>query len=307
MADHPLISKNIFESSRASRIYVLPNLMTAGNLFCGFLSVICCIQAHTAVIGGDIARATELHNRAAWLILAAIIFDALDGRLARLGGRESLFGKEFDSLADVVSFGTAPALLVFSLNLGPTARYPLLAHVGWFIGFIYLLCAAIRLARFNVLTHPAVYSRRKNLTKDFIGLPTPAAAGTTASLVFFINEWGISALHLLLPPLMLLTSCLMVSGVRYPCFKEVDWRTRLRFRAFILLFAIAILIWEWWHTLAAAMFLSYLFYGIFTHSRVVSARRQRMRVIEKERPQLVKKVKKTSEQPDKKKRAREQL
>jgi len=120
---------------------------------------------------------------AVWLILGAAAFDTLDGRLARVGGRESLFGAEFDSLADVVSFGLVPALLVFFLILSPTHGYPIFQQLGGFLSFIYLLCAAIRLARFNVITNPLLHRDSKDSSKDFLGLPVPAAAGTVASLV----------------------------------------------------------------------------------------------------------------------------
>ena len=114
---------NPYNVTQASRIYFLPNLMTAGNLFCGFAAVIKCIQARLLTDAGEYALLhpnlswITLYTQAVWLILAAVIFDALDGRLARMGGRTSLFGAEFDSLADVVSFGVAPALMVFFLIL----------------------------------------------------------------------------------------------------------------------------------------------------------------------------------------------
>lgn len=274
------VRKDIFESTRASRIYLLPNLMTAGNLFCGFLAVIRCIQAHTHAILGDVDLSMTLYSQVVWLILAAILFDALDGRLARLGGRESLFGKEFDSLADVVSFGIAPALLVFSLILGPAAQYPFFQRIGWFIGFVYLLCAAVRLARFNVLTHPAVYSAKQDLpTKDFVGLPVPAAAGTIASLVFFLHGYDLREGAIALPFLMLLIAYLMVSVIRFPSFKEIDWRTRLRFRSFILIFAAAVLIWQWWEIGLVLLFLGYIGYAMVLHFRRQSRLAARLQLL----------------------------
>src|SRR5438445_9523568 len=125
------------------KIYLLPNLMTAGNLFCGFLATL-------KILEGTLRREklldpSSVFHDAIWLILAACIFDLLDGRLARLGGRESPFGREFDSIADIVSFGVAPALLVFKIVL-----YDLPSRIGWLIAVFYLLCGALRLARFNV-------------------------------------------------------------------------------------------------------------------------------------------------------------
>jgi len=166
----------------AARIYFLPNLFTAGNLFFGFVAIIRCIQARY----GDWGNSNELYTEAVWCILFAAFCDALDGRLARLGGRESLFGKEFDSIADTVSFGVAPALMVFFLILGPgLVEYAdLFQQIGWLVGFVYLLCVAVRLARFNVVTNPLLPGvSAKASTKDFMGLPSPAAAGFVASLV----------------------------------------------------------------------------------------------------------------------------
>src|SRR6185312_8202673 len=119
------------------------------------------------------------HYRAAvWFILGAAAFDTLDGRLARMGGRESLFGAEFDSLADVISFGFAPTLMMFFFILSPSQGIPWFRSVGWFVGFAFLLCAAIRLARFNVITNPLLHRGKKESSKDFVGLPVPAAAAT---------------------------------------------------------------------------------------------------------------------------------
>jgi len=183
---------NPYNVTQASRIYFLPNLMTAGNLFCGFVAVIKCIQARLMTDAGEYAAAhvgitaLELYTQAVWCILLAVVFDSLDGRLARLGGRTSLFGAEFDSLADVVSFGVAPALMVFFLILAPREEYQWFRELGWFIAFIYLLCGAVRLARFNVITNPLLHRAEAESNKDFVGLPIPAAAGTVASLVMLL-------------------------------------------------------------------------------------------------------------------------
>src|SRR5690606_27881596 len=131
-----------------------------------------------------------LYEQAVWFIVAAVVCDALDGRLARLGGRESLFGKEFDSIADIVSFGLAPALMVFFPILSPKDDTLIFQQLGWAIGFIYLLCAGIRLARFNVITHPLIISAGKEATGEFMGLPVPAAAGVIASLVLVLNSYA---------------------------------------------------------------------------------------------------------------------
>ncbi len=274
----PNLNKEIFEATRASRIYLLPNLMTAGNLFCGFVAIIKCIQAQTASMAGNEEIAALFYTHAVGFILAAVIFDALDGRLARLGGRESLFGKEFDSIADIVSFGIAPALMVFLLILSPTDAYPFFQRIGWFIGFVYLLCAAVRLSRFNVITHPAVFSRsRENRTKDFIGLPVPAAAGTIASLVFFLNSHELQRLSILLPLLMLLIAFLMVSSIHYPSFREIDWNTKARFRTFIVIFAVGVMLFLWRENGLILVFLGYISYGIYMHFKSRAVRIEKIR------------------------------
>jgi CDP-diacylglycerol---serine O-phosphatidyltransferase len=265
--------ENPYNVTQASRIYFLPNLMTAGNLFCGFVAVIKCIQARLeAIAPGTYAHTpAELYTLAVWFILAAVIFDSLDGRLARLGGRESLFGAEFDSLADVISFGVAPALMVFFLILSPTQGYPLFRQIGWFIGFIYLLCAAVRLARFNVITNPLLHTP-KDSSKDFVGLPVPAAAGTVVSLVLLLlhlsdDNLVFHRLALALPVLLLLIAGLMVSTIRYPSFKNVDWQTKTRVRTFvIIIIAVCLIFWQQ-EVAFISLFLAYIFYGIIRYFR----------------------------------------
>ena len=258
--------------SDASKIYCWPNLMTAGNLFCGFVAVIMCIQAHYAMRGSDIitAEASSIYTRAVWLIFAAMGFDALDGRLARMVGKESLFGAEFDSLADIVSFGLAPALMVFFLILSPTQGYPHFREIGWLLGFIYLLCAAIRLARFNVITHPLLQKAGVPVNKDFLGLPVPVAAGTVAALVLFLlnlaaHERELQRWALVLPILMLLIAFLMVSKVRYPSGKQIDFQTKTKLTTLILyvVAAAAAVLYKEIGMLICC--LGYIFYGLIRH------------------------------------------
>lgn len=268
---------NPYHVTQASRIYFLPNLMTAGNLFCGFVAVINCIHARlaeTAVDGLYLGLAPAAHYRyAVYCIFFGALFDLLDGRLARLGGRESLFGAEFDSLADVVSFGIAPALMVFFYILSPTQGLPLFREIGWFHGFIYLLCAAMRLARFNVLTNPLLHQGAKDSNKDFVGLPVPAAASTVAALMLlmlklyegekFPPAWVVIAL----PFLMLLIALLMMSTVRYPSGKQIDLQTKTRPGVLVgaLLLVAAALWWREFSLLTAC--LGYIFFGLLRHAR----------------------------------------
>jgi CDP-diacylglycerol---serine O-phosphatidyltransferase len=269
---------NPYNVTQASRIYFLPNLMTAGNLFCGFAAVIKCIQARLLIDAGEYATlhttlsSTTLYTHAVWLILAAVIFDSLDGRLARMGGRTSLFGAEFDSLADVVSFGVTPALMVFFLILAPRGDYQWFRELGWIIAFIYLLCGAVRLARFNVITNPMLHRSEAESHKDFVGLPIPAAAGTVASLVLLLlnmaaNAKELRTLTLALPLILILVSFLMVSTVRYPSFKQVNWEFKTRFRTFIVVFVGIVLIVRLQEVALCVLFLAYITYGLFTHYR----------------------------------------
>jgi len=205
------------------------------------------------------------------LIFGAVVFDSLDGRLARMGGRTSLFGAEFDSLADVVSFGMAPALMMFFLILAPHGDYQWFRELGWFIAFIYLLCGAVRLARFNVITNPLLHRAEMESNKDFVGLPIPAAAGTVASLVLLLLNMSANArelreLTLALPLLMILVSFLMVSTVRYPSFKQINWETKIRFRTFVgVLIVVGLAIKLRLEVTLFFLFLSYISYGLFTH------------------------------------------
>src|SRR5436190_20759240 len=151
------------------KIYFLPNLLTAGNLFCGFVAL-------TKIVEADLSTGYQDIRFALGFILLACIFDLFDGRVARMGGVESPFGREFDSLADLISFGAAPAFLVHRVVLANF--FPERPEIGWFIASVYLICGAFRLARFNCLAAQATGGARK----DFLGLPIPPAAGLRSSL-----------------------------------------------------------------------------------------------------------------------------
>ncbi|MFN8789869.1 MAG: CDP-diacylglycerol--serine O-phosphatidyltransferase [Bdellovibrionales bacterium] len=189
-------------------IYILPNLMTTCNLFAGFFSVIQALRGNFLW--------------AAYAIVIAAIFDQLDGRLARLTRSTSKFGAEYDSICDVVSFGMAPALLLFLWALEPFGR------VGWVACFLYVACGALRLARFNV--QAGVVEKAY-----FQGLPIPMAAGIVASSVLAFTDlgWEASASRLLLFMTILL-AFVMVSTFRYRSFKDLDLKERLPFQYLIL-------------------------------------------------------------------------
>lgn len=253
----PAKYKNAHE---ASRIYLLPNLFTAGNMFCGFLAIIFCIQAKYLSV--DEAQSAVLYTQAVACILGAFLCDGLDGRIARISKRESLFGLEFDSIADTVSFGVAPAMMVFFLILSPKEGYEFFTKIGWIIGFIYLLCVGVRLARFNVLTHPLLPKDPNTVkTKDFMGLPSPAGAGMIASLVLVLIDKELRYLTVLLPFFMLFIAILMVSNIPYPSFKRIGWDTRARAQTFILIIISVALIAVFHKYSFALIFLGYIFYG----------------------------------------------
>ncbi|MBJ6723481.1 CDP-diacylglycerol--serine O-phosphatidyltransferase [Geomesophilobacter sediminis] len=196
-------------------IYILPNLFTAGSLFAGFYCMV-------STLNGD-------YRTAALWILASSIFDGLDGKVARLTKTASKFGVEFDSLADVVSFGAAPGLLMYAWALKPFGR------VGWLAGFLFLVCAALRLARFNVQVD-TVESKR------FVGLPTPAAASMASAtvLLFYHMGWPASYAKPAVLALIYFLALLMVSNVRYYSFKDPSLIKRQPFA--FLVFAVFLLI-----------------------------------------------------------------
>ncbi len=253
------------EDDGQPKIYLLPNLMTAGNLFCGFAAVLKILEgaliqaAATQPLSEAVeAAASEKFHIAIWCILASCIFDALDGRLARLGGNESPFGREFDSLADIVSFGVAPALMVYRIVLHDVA----FRNTGWIIASIYLICGALRLARFNCLA--AVNATAAN--KEFRGFPIPAAAGVIASItlcLLWIDQKGreIGQGKWVLPPLMLFLAWMMFSGFKYPSFKAINWRTTRslpKFVAIVVVLIFTALNYQW---MPAVIFITYLLYG----------------------------------------------
>lgn len=267
------------DSGEASHIYLLPNSLTAGNLFFGFLAILKCIQANYET---DPSVVSQYFTHAVWFILFGVICDALDGRVARLGGRESLFGKEFDSIADIISFGVAPSLMMIFLVLSPAVNiYPIFVQISWLIGFVYLLCAAVRLARFNVLTHPMLPpAEQLKGTKDFLGLPVPAAAGMIASIVLVITSletptFDSRSLSILIPPFMLAIAFLMVSNIPYPSFKDLDLQTQTKFRNFIALILGLGTAFFFKEFFFAAIFFAYITYGPMRHFyRIYRARRR---------------------------------
>ena len=244
------------------KIYFLPNLMTAGNLFCGFLALTRIVEADRS--SPDFNTAIR---HALFYILLACIFDLLDGRVARMGGAESPFGREFDSLADIVSFGVAPAFLVHRIVLKPV--FSIHPEIGWFIASAYVICGAFRLARFNCLAAMSNSGGGKN----FLGFPIPAAAGMVASLTLLLLWWDekqfrdvdTSSWRFALPVILIFLSAMMVSQVKYPSFKSLDFRARRSFLKMVIIVVVLgffAILWEKVLPIAApAIFTAYLLYG----------------------------------------------
>jgi len=204
--------------------YALPTLFTAGNIFLGFLAILRAFQGAMLANTGNLGI-NHNFEVAALAIGLAVVLDGLDGRIARMTNTVSDFGREMDSLADVITFGLAPAVLAYAWGVQfvpPDSRN--IAHrLGYFISFLYLLCGAARLARFNVQTNPIPKNPGRPDRKYFIGLPIPAAAAIVASIVYAgdcvpLQWWFWSALWL---TLLAIVSFLMVSTWRYPSFKDV--------------------------------------------------------------------------------------
>ncbi len=249
------------------KIYLLPNLMTASNLCCGFFAVLIIFKG---MQHDEFSEAYKFYQQAIMLIFGSCIFDLLDGRLARLGGQESPFGQQFDSIADVVSFGIAPALLVSKAVLFPLSKQLGDFKIGWAIAFIYLLCGAMRLARFNCLAN---MPKRPGDSMDFRGIPIPMAAGFIASITFLIihlysnpnmSDAGLGAWNYVLAATMLGLSALMLSNVRYPSFKKIDWRTKGSLWSVVLgamFFMLLLNEQTRWYT-PTLIFTLYLLYGL---------------------------------------------
>lgn len=245
-------------------IYVLPSLFTVGTLVCGYFSVLSTLRG-TQMLAEGVAVGLSLaaFDNAAKAIGWAILFDGLDGRIARLTNSTSEFGREFDSLADVIAFGVAPAFLAYAWGvraLEEVSGTQLVQHLrqaGWIVTFAFVICGAARLARFNIESTKATTDRRY-----FVGLPIPAAAGVIAALVHWakypVNEWVFGVVWL---GVVLVLAFFMVSRVRYYSFKSVDLRRRRPYVAIIMIGLIVWAIWAFSEPVLLTIALTYLLSG----------------------------------------------
>ena len=226
----------------------------------------------TRIVEADITASNfnQVIRNAIFFIILACLFDLLDGRVARLGGFESPFGREFDSLADIISFGAAPAFLVHRVVLRDVfeRHHP---EIGWFIASVYLICGAFRLARFNCLAAQS----NSGSGREFLGFPIPAAAGLVASITLFLlwlddygwleDRFARTPWRYTLPVIMVFLSVMMVSEVKYPSFKKFDWLSRRTFPKMvgtILVAGFFLILWRQVIPLVLPiLFTAYLVYG----------------------------------------------
>jgi CDP-diacylglycerol---serine O-phosphatidyltransferase len=260
MAEYEQQNMSLDDGKRRGRrlrrgIYLIPSLFTVANLLCGYYASI------AALIGG-----TENFDHAAKAIGLAILFDSMDGRIARMTGTNTEFGVQFDSLADVVSFGIAPAILAyawgFRSGFSALDGNHQLGEFAWLCCLTFLICSAWRLARFNVK------GMEPGGNKNFVGMPTPAAAGVVAAIVHACHwyaplvdrQWSI-AWFVLLPVL----GGLMTSTVRYYSFKDIPWTKRQPSITIILLFLLVGVIWRYSEYVLVIIAGTYAIAGVVLH------------------------------------------
>src|ERR1039457_6627357 len=262
---NPLIDRYSPDRRPRRAAYALPTLFTAGNIFLGYLSI---LRSFQAAAGG--AGAAEDFEIAAKAIGIAVLLDGLDGMIARLTHTTSDFGREMDSLADVISFGIAPTVLAFAWGVQfvdrglPQQFQHQLFQAGYLIAFLFLLCGAARLARFNVQNNPIPKNPARPNGKYLVGLPIPGAAGTVAASVYAfygepIGYWPIAVVWL---GLLALLGFLMVSTWRYYSFKGVSLRQPRTPLIVIVVGGLVYAIWNYGHVVLPIMAATYVGSGI---------------------------------------------
>jgi CDP-diacylglycerol--serine O-phosphatidyltransferase len=265
---NPLIDRNSPDRRPRRAAYALPTLFTAGNIFLGYLSIQ--RSFHGAMLAATGGHAAEQFDVAARAIGVAVLLDGLDGMIARLTHTASDFGREMDSLADVISFGMAPAVLAFAWgvqfvdsSLSPQFQHQMF-QAGYFVAFLFLLCGAARLARFNVTKNPIPKNPGRPNRKYFVGLPIPGAAGAVAATVYGfdaepIRYWPIAVAWL---AILALLGFLMVSTWRYYSFKGLHLRQPHTPLIIIVVGGLVFAIWNYGHVVLPAMAVCYVGSGI---------------------------------------------
>ncbi|OFW11093.1 MAG: hypothetical protein A3G20_05145 [Acidobacteria bacterium RIFCSPLOWO2_12_FULL_59_11] len=256
--------------------YLLPSFFTMANIFCGYLALTEVFEAGQ-LISHNLAAAAGHFDIAAKAIGFAVLFDGLDGRVARLMGVSSSFGKELDSIADAITFGIAPAFLALTWGVQavlPSLEYPLFAHLaatGWLVSFLFVICTVARLARFNIQTGPSATHPLHPDHKYFVGLPAPASAGLVAAVVHAtsgnpMRDWLWTPFWFLV---LIAISLLMISTWRYLSFKEFDLRRRRKFVVVVFLGTVVGLTWFYSQVFLLLLATGYVFSGIvakFSHA-----------------------------------------
>lgn len=263
--------------SRRRGMFVLPSLFTAGNIAAGYYAITQSLQG---------SRLEPRHfDYAALAILFAIPFDALDGRIARMTNTTSEFGKELDSLADVITFGVAPSILAYSwgfrtlpMTTDPSLRR-LLVEFGAFVCFVFLLCGASRLARFNISHDPQPKNPGRPDRKYFVGMPIPAAAGVIVSVVHLVNGtpvpyWWLAAVWI---AVVGLAGFLMVSTWRFWSGKEINLSGRHPFQVIVLLGVLIYLLVHFSEVLLFLCCFAYMFSGLAARAAYSAQRRRKRR------------------------------
>jgi CDP-diacylglycerol--serine O-phosphatidyltransferase len=246
-------------------MYILPSLFTTGNMAAGFYAILEVVHA---------SASTYWHlDNAAKAIGFAVLFDGLDGRVARMTGTSSDFGKEFDSLADVITFGVAPAMLAWTWGFHLIPRVALtdwewnikLTQLGAIAAFLFLMAGASRLARFNITTNPQPSNPGRPGKKYFVGMPIPAGAGVIAAVVHFESGVPLDSWYKAIPWLAMVAAVgyLMVSTWRFYSFKDIDFASRRPFRLIILFGALLACIWFFSKPALFGVALLYMFSGVF--------------------------------------------
>jgi CDP-diacylglycerol--serine O-phosphatidyltransferase len=260
--------------------YALPTLFTAGHVFLGYLAILRAIKAASLAAAGAPGAEAQWEASAIAIGVAAFL-DGLDGRIARLTNTTSDFGREMDSLADVISFGIAPAVLAFTWGvqfvnggLGP-AFHQQITNAGYLVAFLFLLCGAARLARFNVQVNPIPKNPGRPDRKYFVGLPIPAGAAMVAAVVYAADStplrwWPLTAAWILL---LLILSFLMISTWRYYSFKGISLLRPRSYLTIVAIGAMIYLIWSYSQVVLLLMASTYVTSGIVTRVGGVLRRR----------------------------------
>jgi len=249
--------------------YALPTLFTAGNIFLGYLSIIRSIQGVMNFVQYPSVAAQDF-GVAAKTIGLAVVLDGLDGRIARMTNTTSEFGRELDSLADIISFGIAPAILAYTWGVQFVSGYPgpgildQLQRAGKFLAFLFLLCGAARLARFNIQKNPQPRNPGPPHRKYFVGLPIPAAAGMVAAVVYALDSYPVMGFFpsVLWLALLALLSFLMVSTWRYWSFKDLNLLRPRSPLILVVMGGIIFGIWNWSQPVLLIMMSVYVGSGI---------------------------------------------